>query len=212
MSNILSGGQLGEAQAIGLGALGTIKGGSAFQARFADGQEVVRPRMAARSDSAAVDPLEQARADAFAEGFDAGMRIAGENQATDDDARMRLALALEQMAPANNGALSALLSSAVLRLVTQIVGEAEIDAALLAQRVEAVAAFVEEEQGRNGLRINPDDLPLLEGQAFGLPLIPDASVTRGGVRLDTADGWIEDGLDVQLSRLKAMLDTMEGRE
>jgi flagellar assembly protein FliH len=211
LSNILSGADLGEAQAIGLGSLGTIQGGSAFHARFADGQEIVR-RPAVRNDGPTLDPVEQARADAFAEGFDAGMRIAGENQTADEDTRGRLATALEQIAPASNGALSALLSAAVLRLVTQIVGEVEIDADLLARRVEAVAAFIEEEQGRTGLRVNPDDLALLEDHEFGLPLTPDASVSRGGVRLDTADGWIEDGLDVQLSRLKAMLDNMEGRE
>jgi flagellar assembly protein FliH len=31
------------------------------------------------------------------------------------------------------------------------------------------------------------------------------------VRLATADGWIEDGPDVRLSRLKALMDDMEGK-
>ncbi len=200
---------MGDAQTVAIGALGKAGGGGAFHARFADGQEVLRK--AAPAQAGKHDPVEQARADAFAEGFDAGMRVATENFTTDQEVMMRLAQALEQVAPAANGMLSTLLSSAVIRLVSQIVGETPIDAELLAKRVGAVAAFIEEGQSRNSLHVNPDDIALLDGHDFGFPLTPDPSVGRGGVRLDTADGWIEDGPDTQLSRLKALLDDMEGK-
>lgn len=222
MSRILSSASLGEAQTVALGALGR-SGGSPFQARFAPRDEgFVRqsgPLAAAPPPVAAapvpppadpVDPVEQASAEGFAQGFDEGMRIATEGFAADEEAKARLARALEQIAPAANGALSSLLSAAVLRLVTQVVGTAGVDTALLTKRVEAVAAFIEEEQGRKSLRLHPDDIALLAGHEFGFALSPDPALTRGSVRLDTAEGWIEDGPDVQLSRLKAMLDSMEG--
>lgn len=209
LSNILSSDQMGHARTVAIGALGKTGGGSAFHARFADGQEIVRK--AAPAQASRPDPLEQARADAFAEGFDAGMRIATENFAADDDARGKLAQALEQLVPATNGVLSSLLSAAVLRLVTQIVGESQVNADLLAERVAAVAAFIEDGQSRSSLHVNPDDMPLLEGREFGFPLTPDADVARGGVRLATADGWIEDGPEVQIARLTALLDDMEGK-
>ncbi len=210
MSRLLRAANMGEAQSVAIGALGR-NGGGAFQARFADGQQVDRPRVsAARAHEPAADPLERVRAEAFAKGFDEGIRVATENFALDQDSLVRLSHAFEQVAPAANGMLSTLLSAAVLRLVTQIVGEVPVDAGLLAKRVEAVAAFIEEGQGRQRLHVNPDDIPLLAGREFGIELTPDPAVGRGSVRLDTADGWIEDGPDIQLSRLKALLDTVEG--
>lgn len=211
MSRLLSAETLGEAQSVTIATLGKNPAGT-FHARFADGQQVVRARpfAAAKPEEPAVDPLERVRADAFAQGFDEGVRVATESVVADEEARARLGMALEQIAPAANGALSTLLSAAVLRIVTKIVGEVPVDAELLARRVDAVAAFIEEGQGRQRLHVNPEDIALLHGREFGLELTPDPAIGRGSVRLDTAEGWIEDGPDVQLSRLKALLDGMEG--
>lgn len=211
MSNIFSPAQLGDAQRVAIGNLGKAGVVAPFRARFADGQEIAQVRSSAHQAAARQDPLEQARADAFAEGFDAGMRIATENQAADAEASLRLAHALEQIVPAANGALSEMLSAAVIRLVTQIVGEAPVNADLLRQRVETVAAFITEEQDRNALCLNPEDIALLAGREIAWRIQPDATVARGCVRLDAGDGWIEHGPDVQLSRLKALLDDMEDR-
>lgn len=214
MSRLLTADTLGDAQAVAVAALGRGSAGT-FQARFADGQQVAHARAPVtppRQEEPQVDPLEQVRADAFAQGFDEGIRVASENFVADEEAGVRLAAALELVVPAANGALSTLISAAVMRLVTQIVGEAPVDVELLAKRVGAVAAFIEDGQSRQRLHVHPDDIALLQGREFGLELTPDAAIGRGSVRLDTADGWIEEGPDVQLSRLRAMLDTMEGSD
>ena len=52
---------------------------------------------------------------------------------------------------------------------------------------------------------HPDDVALLEGETIGVPMVADKSMQRGCVRLETADGWVEDGPDVRLSRLRAQL-------
>ncbi|SCW76696.1 flagellar assembly protein FliH [Sphingobium faniae] len=157
------------------------------------------------------DPLEQARIEAFAQGFDEGCRVTKEGMASDAEARNRLAEALEMLTPAPSGTLATMLSAAVIRLVTQIVGEVAIDADLLQQRCAGIAAFIDENEGKSALHLHPDDLPLVEGSQVGVKLVADASMGRGCVRLDTADGWVEDGPDVRLARLRALLDDMEGK-
>ncbi|MEO8722394.1 MAG: flagellar biosynthesis protein [Sphingobium sp.] len=204
--------EVNDAQAVSIGSLAGNPSRSGFKARFADGQEIqgYRPAHEDRPDHP-LDPMDQARADAFAQGFDEGVRVATESLSADANARERMVYALEQIAPASNGALATMLSTAVIRLVSQIVGEASVDGDLLRQRCETIAAFVEDGQGKNNLHIHPDDAPLLEGCALGVPLVRDASMARGNIRLDTADGWIEDGPDIQLSRLRGILDDMEGK-
>ena len=158
-----------------------------------------------------VDALEEARVEAFTMGFEEGCRITGEAQAGEIEAQGRLAEALEMLAPAPSGMLSTMLSATVVRLVEQIVGEVEIDMERLVQRCDTVAAFIESNQDRSALHVHPDDAELLKDEVIGVPLIADKAMQRGCVRLETADGWVEDGPDVRLSRLRALLDDMEGK-
>ncbi|PDH68022.1 MAG: flagellar biosynthesis protein [Sphingomonadaceae bacterium MED-G03] len=158
-----------------------------------------------------IDMVEEARMEGFTLGFDEGCRITAEANAADVDARARLAEALELLSPAPSGMLSTMLSATVVRLVEQIVGEVEIDLERLVQRCDTVAAFIESNQDKSALHLHPDDVALLEGEAIGVPMIADKAMHRGCVRLETADGWVEDGPDVRLSRLRALMDDMEGK-
>lgn len=213
MSRLLSSLDTASAKTVSIGSLGQASNPDlGFRTRFADGRQVGSYRPSSSlEEEAPLDPIEQARADAFAQGFDAGARVTAESLGTQNEVRDRLAHAIEQLAPAHNGALSSMLSAAVMRLVTQIVGEAPVDADLLRKRAEVVAGFIEVEQGRNSLRVHPEDVVLLQECELGVAIVPDETLGRGSIRLDTSDGWIEDGPDVQLSRLKAMLDDMEGK-
>ena len=181
-----------------------------FRALYADGQSVARPAPIRSEPTEAEDPMEQARIEAFTMGFEEGHRVASETMAADTQAMADLTEALGQLAPAT-GTLSTMLSSAVIRLVAQIVGEVEVDTGLMMERCQTVAAFIEDNEGKSALHLNPEDVPLIEGAGIGVPIVADANLRRGAVRLDTAEGWIEDGPDVRLSRLKGMLDDMEGR-
>ncbi|MFB0872952.1 MULTISPECIES: FliH/SctL family protein [unclassified Sphingobium] len=158
-----------------------------------------------------VDVLEEARIEAFTMGFDEGCRVTAQAQAEEGEAQARLAEALELLAPAPSGMLSTMLSATVVRLVEQIVGEVEIDMERLVQRCDTVAAFIESNQDRSALHLHPDDVELLKNEAIGVPMVADKAMQRGCVRLETADGWVEDGPDVRLSRLRALLDDMEGK-
>jgi len=157
------------------------------------------------------DPLEEARLEAFTMGFDEGCRVTAQTHADASEAHERLTQALEMLSPAPSGMLSTMLSATVVRLVEQIVGEVEIDIERLVQRCDTVAAFIEDNQGKSALHLHPDDIALLEGVSIGVSLVPDKALHRGCVRLETADGWVEDGPDVRLSRLRALMDDMEGK-
>jgi len=78
-------------------------------------------------------------------------------------------------------------------------------------RRTTVADSIDENDAKNALHVNPVDVPYLQTANIAVPIVPDPQMRRGCVRLDTIDGWIEDGPDVRLSRLKAMLDDMEGK-
>lgn len=158
-----------------------------------------------------VDLVEQASMEAFAQGFDEGCRITGEAMADETQSRIRLAQALEILTPAPSGMLSTMLSATVVRLVEQIVGEVEIDIERLLQRCDTVAAFIDDNDQKGALHLHPDDIVMVEGEKIAVRLVPDPELKRGCVRLETADGWVEDGPDVRLSRLRALLDDMEGK-
>lgn len=157
------------------------------------------------------DPVEQAGREAFIAGFREGERVTREAMEADDAARRVLADAIAQVAGAGEGALASLLSQAVLRLVTQIVGAVPIDEAMLAERCAAVAACIDPDDSKAVLEVNPEDMGLIDASGIAVALSPNSQLPRGCVRLATADGWIEDGPGVRLDRLKALMDDMEGK-
>lgn len=204
-----------EAQAARIGSWGDLPPQQPFRPLYAvEAQDFAPYEPDARDephlDEGSEASLEALTADAFAQGFDEGMRAGRAEQEADRAAHLRLALALEQLQPESSGALSALLSTAVLRLVRQIAGEVEVDAALLEKRCRAIADCVEAEIGQPVLHLHPDDVALMETKALPVRLAPDAEMLRGSVRLETADGWVEDGPEIRLSRLQGLLDDMTG--
>lgn len=174
------------------------------------GQQTAAMR-ASMAEEPVVDLIEEARIEAFTLGFDEGCRVTADSHAAENEAIGRLAQALELLAPAPSGMLSTMLSATVVRLVEQIVGEVEIDMDRLVQRCDTVAAFIENNQDRSALHLHPDDVALLKDEAIGVPMVADPAMQRGCVRLETADGWVEDGPDVRLARLRALMDDMEGK-
>ncbi len=158
-----------------------------------------------------IDPIEVATQEAFVQGFREGERVTRETLESDDRARIEIAEALKAMALTGEGTLATLLSQAVIRLVGQIAGEVPIDQALLQQRCAAVAACIDDDAGKATLEVSPEDIALIDDAALGVALTPNPALPRGSVRLATPDGWVEDGPDVRLSRLKALMDDMEGR-
>ncbi len=208
----------------GFGDFGTLgRQGTSFRTLYGDekaskawhakgpGQAAWTSADARPPEEEKTDPIEEAAREGFLQGFREGERITREAAEADNAARSELAAAVQHVAQSGEGTLAAMLSQAVVRLVGQIMGDVAIDEALLKERCAAVAACVDSDESRAVLEVNPQDMHLLEEEATGVTLAANPDLPRGSVRLATSDGWVEDGPDVRLARLKALLDDMEGR-
>ena len=80
----------------------------------------------------------------------------------------------------------ALCEEAVLPLALDIEG--------LARRVEAAAAMLQRKHDQRIVHLHPEDLELVKASVpASLELVADGSVERGGLRVETDDGGVEDG-------------------
>lgn len=220
MSKIWSGEDMGAAEPIsGWGNFGSVgRSGQVFRTLYADEQNsrawnVTHPGQTthAQEHVEPIDPIEEASREAFLQGFQEGERLTREAMEQDNILRAELASAIALLAQSGEGSLATMLSQTVIRLVTQIMGDVPIDQDVLKARCEAVAACIDSDDARAVLEVNPEDLPLLEMEQIGVALAANPDLPRGSVRLATAEGWVEDGPDVRLARLHALMDDMEGR-
>jgi flagellar assembly protein FliH len=101
--------------------------------------------------------------------------------------------------------LAVLIGEAVEMLVTQIVGSAIVDRDLLATRAQQAAAIVAECDAARTMWVHPDDVALLDEDAFAIPLMADPKAERGSIRIDCSAGWIEHGTALYLEQLRIEL-------
>jgi flagellar assembly protein FliH len=160
---------------------------------------------AASNDMASAEAL---LAQGYAEGLSEGRRLAMIDLEEERSALARLAASLEALKPENSDGLAALLADTVKRLVTQIVGEVEINADTLQERVQAIAAMIAEETAPKRLRLHPTDVARLQGATLPLDMVADPMLAPGTIVLDTGSGWVEDGPHVRLEKLRAQLDRL----
>jgi flagellar assembly protein FliH len=105
-------------------------------------------------------------------------------------------------------ALAEVLFETVSRLVAQVVSEIEVSEALIRDRVDTVAQLIAEQGGPARMRLHPTDIALLGPGSFDFVLVPDPTLPRGEVIVETASGWIEHGADVGIERLRHVLDQL----
>jgi len=160
---------------------------------------------AASNDMASAEAL---LAQGYAEGLSEGRRLAMIDLEEERSALARLAASIEALKPENSDGLAALLADTVKRLVTQIVGEVEINADTLHERVQAIAAMIAEETAPKRLRLHPTDVARLQGATLPLDMVADPMLAPGTIVLDTGSGWVEDGPHVRLEKLRAQLDRL----
>lgn len=161
----------------------------------------------ASEEPALVDTV-RLQAEAFSEGFNEGRRTVEMEVAAERQAIARLVETLEQYRPEPPQLLAELLAETVDRLVRQIVGEVVIDRAMLETRVNAVAGIIADETAPARMRLHPDDLARLGHVRLALDLTGDPALMPGSVIVDTASGWIEDGPEVGIEKLRQALERM----
>lgn len=147
-------------------------------------------------------------AQGYADGLNEGRRLAMIEMEEERAALQRLAASLEHLNPEGADGLAAMLANSVKRLVTQIVGEVEINADTLLERTQAVATMIAEETAPTRLRLHPTDVVRLQGAPIAVDLVGDPLLAPGTIVLDTGTGWVEDGPHVRLEKLRAQLDRL----
>jgi flagellar assembly protein FliH len=147
-------------------------------------------------------------AQGYADGLNEGHRLAMIELEEERKALARLAESLECLTPEGTDGLAAMLANSVKRLVTQIMGEVEINPETLAERTQAVAAMIAEETAPTRLRLHPTDVARLADANISVEMVGDPLLAPGTIVLDTGSGWVEDGPHVRLEKLRAQLDRL----
>ena len=148
-------------------------------------------------------------ADRYQLGFEDGRREAQDAFEVERAALQRLVESVGALQPESSEELAMLIGETVYRLVTDIVGKAQIDADRLSHRASAAAALIAECDNARTLCVNPEDVPLLEGLRTSLKIEGDSSLARGDVRIDCSAGWIEHGTSLYLDALRSELGLMD---
>lgn len=137
--------------------------------------------------------------DEFARGLAEGRRTAEAELVGEREALLQLATSLENLEPPSGAVLASLIVASVERLVTDIAGNAQVDAALLQERADALAVIIAGET-EIVFAVHPDDLSLLDR---AVPVVADSALDRGTVQARTAMSVHEDGALPALHRLRA---------
>ena len=183
--------------------------------RIADARPVAgfRPlRRALASEVAAPSPDAPPAVHPFDEGYREGQSDAEQSFAAERARYRELIAASEAFQPEPSEALALLIAESVELLVRVTVGEVAIDSATLISRARRAAALVSDLDSARLLHLNPDDLAILDAESLPLPVIADASITPGSLRIEHPTGWIEDGVAVRLDALREQLGLKEHAE
>jgi flagellar assembly protein FliH len=140
------------------------------------------------------DPIAEAYARGFADGNAVARDEALHAERERDAARTAIELAFARFDEASEADLAERLRQTVHALCEEAVLPLAIDMEGLAARVKTAVAMLRRTQDERRVLLNPEDLTLVESRLpQGLTVEGDASVERGGLRIETADGGIEDG-------------------
>lgn len=154
-----------------------------------------------------VDPVAAARAAGYGEGLAAARAEAEAATAQQAALLEQVSEALTAGAHFDRERMAGHLRQTVLHLVTKMVGEAGVAPDILARRIEAATDLLADSAESAMLRLNPEDVPLVEGL---LPKtvfpVGDPHVARGGFIIESASTIVEDGPDLWLEQLAQAID------
>lgn len=159
-----------------------------------DNRYVPPAERAANAGEAAFDPIADAYARGYAEGAQAATDAARAEAAAADAARHRIETALAGMDTIAISQFAERLKDTVLALCQTVLADAAIAPEALARRVTVAAGMFARAGDERVIRLHPEDLALVQGR---LPdnwhCEPDPQLERGGLRIETRSGGVEDG-------------------
>ena len=175
--------------------------------READPTEGWDPFDTTQQTSGFVDPIATARAAGYDEGVAAALAEVAANAARDRQLFDGLVAAINDDRRIDRDRLAGHLRQTVLHFVRQMVGEAEIDGDLLNRRVQLAAGMLADDAESAVLRLNPEDLPLVDGRLpDNIFAAGDAGVERGHFVLESSATIVEEGPGLWLEQLAQAID------
>lgn len=178
--------------------------------------EAVAPREFSAAETTAADmgfndPLARARAEGHAQGYAEGRADAAAEAAAVVGRERALIEEISRGLAEGRGfdrdRLALRLRQTVLGLVRRLVDETAIDGVRLAARIAAATELLADSAEAALLRVNPDDVALLEGRLPATIFAAgDAALERGSFVLESASTVVEDGPDLWLDQLAEAID------
>ena len=153
-----------------------------FTAHTSDGQAAER------------DPVAEAYQRGYADGAAQADERASEAERERDRCRAAIELAFARFDERSAADLRERLRQTVLALCEEAIMPHALDVDGLAARIEQATAMLHRAQDDRRVLIHPDDMALVRARLpADLKLEEDPAMERGGLRIETEDGGIEDG-------------------
>ena len=138
-----------------------------------------------------------------------GYQAAKAEVAADRAALLALIASAEALRPESSEEIAALIAETVFRLVSEIVGEVEVERNALIRRAMSSAALISDADAARTMWVHPDDMASLSECNLTLNIMADPAAVRGSIRIDCSAGWIEHGTPLYLDALRSGLGVTE---
>jgi flagellar assembly protein FliH len=152
---------------------------------------------------------EQSGEDIYARGLADGQDIAQAAFAVERIHYQALITSAHALQNEPSDELAALIAETVERLVRECVGATPIDTQHLNKQAASAAALIGECDEARTMWVHPDDLLLLDQGMLPIAVMADPAALRGSIRINCSAGWIEHGVPLYLSELRAALGITE---
>jgi len=140
------------------------------------------------------DPLGDAWTEGHAAGRAEALAEAHAQAEAEATLRARLELSFARLDTELAEQLRQRLYATIEALCEAAIAPLALDKAALATRVERAAAMLARADDERLLRLHPDDITLLGAQLpEGLDVLADPALERGALRIESANGGVEDG-------------------
>jgi flagellar assembly protein FliH len=173
------------------------------------GVSAFRPMAHGQMPTPVAAPILETSVDPYDQGLQDGQDMAAAAFAAERANCAKLLASAEALQGEASEETAQLIAEAVCTLVEQIVASAPVDGAWLTAQAQKAAAVISDCDGARTLRLNPEDLALLDAAELPLPVMADADLPRGELRIGGSAGWIEHGRSVYLDALRAALSRGE---
>lgn len=148
----------------------------------------------AEPEPPADDPIARAYAEGFAAGSAAAQAQAEERARIEAQARDALSLSFARLDHDLQEELRQRLRDTVAALCESAIAPLALDEGALIQRIEKAVSMLARADDERVIRLHPEDLALVSPRlAAEWQVMPDPSLERGGLRVESVNGGIEDG-------------------